>query len=149
MKLHFLRIVLLLVATHAVAQDYTQRINYIFQYVDKNKVPTGLLSDYGLYMIEPDEFNGIPSEKNYVDLDTWKMLYSGMYSSRINTKANLTLPETVFQKITSTNPGTVPLSVMHFEYNKYDDNAVNKGLVRIQNDQIREVSGAASPCLTK
>ena len=43
-------------------QDYTNRMNYIFQYVDKNRITTGLLSDYGLQFIEPDVFNGVLAE---------------------------------------------------------------------------------------
>jgi hypothetical protein len=37
-------------------------MNYIFQYVDKSRITTGLLSDYGLYMVEPDVFNGVPAD---------------------------------------------------------------------------------------
>ena len=44
------------------SQDYTNRMNYIFQYMDKNRITTGLLSDYGLQFIEPDVFNSVPAE---------------------------------------------------------------------------------------
>ena len=35
-------------------QKYTNKMDSIFQYVNKSKITTGLLSDYGLYMVEPD-----------------------------------------------------------------------------------------------
>jgi hypothetical protein len=38
------------------------------------KIATALLSDYGLQLIEPEYFNGIPADSNYVNMDTWKML---------------------------------------------------------------------------
>ena len=51
-------------------QDYICKMNRIFQHVDKNKIATGLLSDYGLQMVDPTCFNGIPADSNYVSIDT-------------------------------------------------------------------------------
>jgi hypothetical protein len=76
-------------------QEYTDRMNSIFQQTNKSRIATGLLSDYGLQMVEPAYFNGVPADSNYVDMDTWKMLYAGMYSSKINNNVSLALPETV------------------------------------------------------
>ena len=70
------------------SQEFTDRMNHIFQYVDKNKIATGLLSDYGLQIVEPKYFNGVPADSNYVDMDAWKMLYSGMFTSKINSNDN-------------------------------------------------------------
>ena len=68
----------LMITSHLIAQnpgqDFTNRMNHIFQYVDKNKIASGLLSDYGLQLIEPEYFNGVPADSNYVDMDTWKIL---------------------------------------------------------------------------
>ena len=80
-------------------QEFTDRMNHIFQYVDKNKIASGLLSDYGLQLIEPEYFNGVPADSNYVDMDAWRMLYLGMFSSKINSNGSLTNPETVFDAI--------------------------------------------------
>ena len=78
----------LMITSHLIAQnpgqDFTNRMNHIFQYVDKNKIASGLLSDYGLQLIEPEYFNGVPADSNYVDMDTWPMLYLGMISLKIN-----------------------------------------------------------------
>jgi len=131
-------------------QEYTDRMNYIFQHVNKSRVTTGLLSDYGLYMVEPDVFDGIPADSNYVDMDTWKILYSGMYSSKINNNVSLTLPETVFTLIDSAIHTTaVPVAMMHYQYNQLNENAVTQNLLQIVNEQIIEVPNAASPYLTK
>ena len=74
----------LLMTAHLSAQnpgqDFINRMNHIFQYVDKSKVATGLLSDYGLQIVEPKYFNGIPADINYVNMDIWQMLYSGMFT---------------------------------------------------------------------
>ncbi|GHT68698.1 hypothetical protein AGMMS50239_34320 [Bacteroidia bacterium] len=67
-----LLVVLLITMTGLFAQnpgqEYTDRMNYIFQQMDKSRITTGLLSDYGLYMVEPDVFNGVPADSNYVDI---------------------------------------------------------------------------------
>ena len=131
-------------------QEYTDWINYIFQYVDKSKITTGLLSDYGLQMVEPDVFNGVPADSNYVNMDTWKMLYSGIYTSKINNNVALTLPETVFTQIdNATHATAMPLAMMHYQYNQLNENAVDLNLLQVVNDQIIEVPNAASPYLTK
>ncbi|MCL1933537.1 MAG: hypothetical protein FWF53_06990 [Candidatus Azobacteroides sp.] len=82
-------------------------------------------------------------------MDTWKMLYGGIFSSKINNNANLTLPETVFTAIDNAPGNPVPLAMMHFQYNKLNDNAVSLKLLQVVNNQIVEVPGAASPYLTK
>ncbi len=100
------------------SQEYIDRMNHIFQYVDKSRITTGLLSDYGLQMIEPKVFNGMPADSNYVTMDVWKMLYSGMYTSKINNNISLTLPETVFEQIdNATHATAVPVVMMHYQYN--------------------------------
>jgi len=75
-------------------QDFTDRMNHIFQYVDKSKISTGLLSDYGLQYVEPKYFNGVTADSNYVDMYTWRMLYSGFKSSqkRIKSSQNFQKP---------------------------------------------------------
>jgi hypothetical protein len=57
-------------------------MNHIFQYVNKSRISTGLLYEYGLQIVDPAYFNGIPADSNYVDMDAWVMLYAGMYSSK-------------------------------------------------------------------
>jgi hypothetical protein len=76
MKRIFIPILLFLVlyAGKLSAQDtdqaYTDSLNYIFQQVDKSKIATGLLIDYGLQSVDPEVFNGIPADNNYVDINT-------------------------------------------------------------------------------
>ena len=54
---------------------YTNRINHIFQYMDKTKVTSGLLSDYGIWIVDPAAFNGTPADSNYVKIVAGKLLY--------------------------------------------------------------------------
>ena len=101
-------------------------MNHIFQYVDKSRITSGLLSDYGLQIIEPKYFNGMPADSNYVDMNTWKMLYAGIYTSKINNNISLTSPETVFTQIdNATHADAVPVAMMHYQYNAMKENLKN------------------------
>ncbi|MEI7677034.1 MAG: hypothetical protein WCJ03_09660 [Bacteroidales bacterium] len=77
------------------AQNYADTINHIFEHVDKTRITTGLLSDYGIQMVEFSNFNGIPADSNYVDINTWKKLYVGIYTSKINSNIYLDSPDDV------------------------------------------------------
>ena len=156
MKRVFLLLVAGLITTvHLIAQnpgqEFTNRMNHIFQHVNKSKVTTGLLIDYGLQVIEPKYFNGVPADSNYVDMDTWRMLYSGMFTSKINNNVNLTVPETVFTQIdNATHATAVPLAMMHYQYNALNENALLLNMLQIVNgDQLQDVPDGASPYLTK
>jgi len=96
-----------LLAQNLGQTTYSDRMNQIFQSVDKSKISTGLLCDYGLQMVEPKYFNGVPADSNFVSMDTWRMLYSGMYMSKINNNVSLTAPVTVFDQIDNYYGGTL------------------------------------------
>ena len=116
------------------AQDFTCRMNHIFQYVNKSRIATGLLSDYGLQMAEPVYFNGILGDSNFVDMDTWRMLYSGMFTSKINNNVNLTAPETIFDLIeNATHTDATPVAMMHYQYNMLREDALSQNLMQIVN----------------
>ncbi len=61
----------------------------VFRYVDKQQVPTGILSDYGLHLIDPNPYNGVPSDTTQVNSEIWKILYTGLYYSKINDKITI------------------------------------------------------------
>jgi len=148
--IHLLLLLIIVLPTSMVGQAYKDSINHIFQNVDKSKISTGLLSDYGVQAVELESFNGIPNDSNYVDINTFQLLYNGLYSSKINSNASLIIPDTITQRINNaTTASPSPLVMMHFQYNKLNDDAVNLGLLQVINNQIYDVSGAASPYFTK
>ena len=57
------------------------KLDSIFEYVDKDAVPTGLLAEYGFHLVQLDSYNGVPTDSNYVSRMTWEMLYAGLYDS--------------------------------------------------------------------
>lgn len=58
----------------------------VFEYVDLEQVPTGILADYGIHLVAPELYDGIVSETNCVTPFVWKSLYAGLQSSIVNSK---------------------------------------------------------------
>jgi hypothetical protein len=131
--------------------EFKSKLTVLFQALDKSKITSGLLADYAVELAEIAPFNGVPSDTNYMDAPTWIKLYYSIYDAGINSRISLKTPETVsnlFQNATGSN-NALPVAVMHYEYDKLDDNARNKGWVAYTGGQIREVSGKPSPYLKK
>jgi len=50
----------------------TQKLlQYIFQPVDKNQIPTGFLEEYGCPMLLAATFNGILTDSNRIDMNLY------------------------------------------------------------------------------
>ena len=55
--------------------DFNNQTTSIFQNVNKSRVTTGLLYDYGVHLIDPIYYNGtLLMDSNYVDIDIWNSL---------------------------------------------------------------------------
>lgn len=120
------------------------KMDFIFEHLDKNKVETGLLSDYGCLWTEPYAYEGILSDTNYVSMATWKGLYLSMYTTRINNKTTLREPQLVFNSLRDDSP-----ALLHMQYNRLDEDAVNNGLLRFENNQLWETGRSGCPYLKK
>jgi hypothetical protein len=120
--------------------DYDNQINSIFQNIDKSRVSTGLLYDYGVHLIDPIYYNGtLLSDSNYVDIDIWNSLYWTMYSTKVNNNISLQTPDQISSIIDT--EGATSLAVMHLKYTKFMDNAITSGLLTVSNDKLYDVSG--------
>jgi len=138
-------------------QEYKSRIDYILQHMDKSKITSGLLSDYAWESIDIASYNGRLADSNYVDAESWLGLYSSIYDAKINNNIQLKSPAEVVKMmegayetiddVPSSHP--IPVFIMHYEYDKLDDDAYNKGYVEIINDQVKEIAGKPSPYLKK
>jgi hypothetical protein len=131
--------------------EFKNKLDVLFQQMDKSKITSGLLSDYAVELAEIAPFNGLLSDTNYVDASTWVKLYCSIYDAKINNLISLKTPETVsnlFQNATGSN-NAIPLAMMHYTYDKLDDDALSKGWVTYTGGRIRDVSGKPSPYLKK
>jgi len=152
-KIFSLLFATILSVSYIVAQkDYLSEINYIFDKLDKSRIETGLLSDYGTHLIELKYYDGVLSDSNFVNISTFYKLYCGLYSSKINTNANkLLLPDTVISRIKNAicNEKTVSVAMMQFDYNSFREDAIELGLLKVVDNQIYDFDLTQSPYNTK
>ena len=70
-----------------VYNEIREELNSIFEYVDKDAVPTGLLAEYGFHLAQLGSYDGVPTDSNYVSRMKWEMLYAGLYDSPIRCRS--------------------------------------------------------------
>jgi hypothetical protein len=156
-KLYFLLLLNAVMIVHVYAQNtpdsFANRINYIFQYVDKNQVSTGILTDYGIDFLNLANYTGQQlHDSNYVGNKEWITIYTSLYSSQVRVVNSLPGPDSVAARFNSYNlPNQATgLAILHYNYNSYRDDAVTAGLVTVSNDQIHDVANRTqSPYLDK
>ena len=123
-----------------IIADYRQKMDSVLQFVDREQFQTGLLYDYGFHLLNPEMFKGEPTDSVCIDLNALETLYIGMYDSRINDKRPFPPPEALRQEI-----NTNEVRIMYIEYDKIDEDALDKGWVTFENEQLRLVEGKPSP----
>lgn len=122
--------------------EFVNRMNYVFANVNRGNVSTGLLSNYGAQSIPLEYYNGVPADSNFVDIDSYKLLYAGLYSSKFNSNITLITPDEFSTHMQSyTSGAAIPVSIMHYAYNRIKETAVEQGLVNVMNEQIIEIAG--------
>ena len=53
----------------------TQKLlQYIFEPIDKSKIPTGFLEEYGCPMLPAATFNGTFTDSNRIDMNLWRTI---------------------------------------------------------------------------
>ncbi len=133
--------------------QYYGKMNYVFHHVNKSQIATGLLRDYGIEFLNLDNYTGTAlHDSNFVALDEWRMLYTGLYSSQINGNAGLLYLDTLNRFINKYNYDSLPISFigLHYNYNKLKDYTLTNNLMTVSNEQLYDVSGRTeSPYETK
>ncbi len=132
------------------AEQIANRMNYVFEKLNKNEISTGLLSNYGIQPIDLDYYDGTPSDSNYVNFKNFMLIYAGIYSAKINNNITLKTPDLVTEIIEKANHNNAtPVAFMHYNYNKLKEDGVTQGLVKVVNDQIIRINDSISPYQTK
>lgn len=124
--------------------DYANRIQHIFGNIDKTKVTTGYLKEFGIRFNEVEVYDGTIATNNFVDKTQWRSLYSSLYTMRVGMAAqNMATPATAFNTLKTQQAATsdILLAVQHYNYQQYKTDAYTNGDVTIVNEQIFDVSG--------
>lgn len=53
--------------------DYYDRMEHVFGNIDKTKVTTGFLKEFGIRFNEVEAYNGVISSNNLVDKTQWQL----------------------------------------------------------------------------
>ena len=114
-----------------IYKTFRNEIENIFEEVNKEQVPTGLLAEYGFHLVPLTSFNGVPNDSNYVTPIIWKMLYSDLYDSRINSKAQMQLPKDICKDLNG------EIAIMYYKYNTFAEDAVKQGLAEWVDNKLK------------
>lgn len=132
---HFLAgLAVLCLCLHVEAQrrvdtTYASRINAVFASLEKQRIPYGILKDYGLAFTSLDNFNGITSlsDSNLITPGVFRSIYSSIGASRIHSSATgIVNPDTLdnsWQAYRDTS--RITLAGLFFNYSKFKPNAAN------------------------
>jgi len=77
----------LLHAPNLLAQTTTMRdvLNIAFANVDKTRVPTKYLKEFGYNFMPMNIFNGVLADTNVLDMSAWRLLYGSFLTSCVGT----------------------------------------------------------------
>ena len=70
---------MLLFQVKGQTNNYHNRMQHIFGNIDKNKVNTGYLKEFGVRLNTIEDYDGVNDTLNFVDKTQWQSLYSSLY----------------------------------------------------------------------
>lgn len=126
--------------------SFADRMNYIFQPLEKNRVPNGLLLDYAMEFTNLSNFNGLAlTDSNYVMSSEFWEIYNTLYLSRIHANGFTIQSPSKIDSVWfhQREYGKIVLSGLFYNYARFRDDAVQNNLITIQNEQTidRYVAG--------
>lgn len=73
--------------TAEIDNSFYNRMNYVFNPLEKNRVPYGLLKDFAIEFTDLERYNGSVNDSNYVDDNDFFDIYQTLFTSRIHSNA--------------------------------------------------------------
>lgn len=119
--------------------SFADRMNYIFQPLEKNRVPNGLLLDYAMEFTNLSNFNGTAlTDSNMVMASEFWDIYNTIYLSRIHINGFTIQSPSVFDSLwlNQRDHGKIVLSGLFYNFSRFRDDAMDNGLITVQNEQV-------------
>jgi hypothetical protein len=142
-KLFFVLLCIVCLSSKLAAQadintDYTNKVQQVFAPLDKSRVPYGLLQDYAMEFANLALYNGILTDTNKTDADTYYNLYKTLLTSAVHSNVGIMQTPNYIDSVWYTQrvPGTIALSGLYYNYSRFKEDAVAQGLVTISNGQV-------------
>lgn len=124
---------------------FADAINAVFQSVDKSRVPSGILEEYGLQFIDHVSFTGTNgfTVANQLDINRWRALYGDLYGARINSNAAAmqALSGVNVRLELYANEPNVELPILHFDYHSIRTDALSSGRIQSISNRLYDVAG--------
>jgi len=118
--------------------SFANEMNTLFSELEKNRVPYGILLDFGMEFTNVPAFNGTITDSTYVDATRLKQIYNTLLSSRIrNVSSGFVTPQQFEQNWqTARNSEHIVLSGVHFKYGKFADDALSNNKLTYSNGKF-------------
>lgn len=105
--------------------EFKTKTNQVFQNLDKNRIPHGILLDFGMEFTNVRAFNGTLTDSTYTNAQTLSDIYKTLLMCRarqVNT-GFVSPQEYTTRWYTQRTKGVITLSGQYFKYNRFADNA--------------------------
>lgn len=124
---------------------FADAINTVFQSVDKSRVPSGILEEYGLQFIDHTPFTGTNgfTASNQLDINRWRALFGDLDGARINeNSAGMQSLSAANQKLALyAKEPKVELPILHIDYHSIRTDALSSGRIQSINNRLYDVPG--------
>ena len=104
---------------------------HMFSDVDRTKVPTQLLLDYAIDLVELSNYDGRTlTDGNYISLIDYENILRSIRSASVSTLKPFDKVENIMTSFTGDNDNTsLKMSVAFYKYNRIKANALEDGLI--------------------
>ncbi len=150
MKQFFIAALLLLSFSATQAQtsnfdstSFYANSNAVYGNLDKTKITTGLLREYGIDFINQDNYNGQTlHDSNWVNLTDWRVLYASLYSQQISSVSNMVYLDSINNRLNRFSTSNLPIAFVGLDYyfQGLDTNAITKNLIKIVKGKLYDVT---------
>jgi hypothetical protein len=114
------------VAQQQINTEFKTKTLQVFQNLDKNRVPHGILLDFGMEFTNLQAFNGTLTDSTYTNSQTMSDIYKTLLMCRVRSNVTtgfMTPQEYATRWYSQRTQGVITLSGQYFKYNRFADNA--------------------------
>ncbi len=119
-------------------KDIKKQIENTLARLDHSRISTGFLRNRAVPLVDlnklSDAENGAP-----ITLKTWRQIYFEMHNSALQTPNFAALQDFERRAERFKRSGVIPVGMLRFHYNEIKPDAVDRGLLLVENDQLIDV----------
>ena len=145
-KYTLINVILLCVNIVLCAQSITSnevvrdKLNAMFDDLDKTKIPTGYLLDYAMDLVEFDRYNGMAlTDSNFVTLQIFEELLLSINSASVGVQSYEDVSEIMKDFTANKTSGNINIAYLGYKYNFIKEGAVENNLICFTNDKVTDV----------